>query len=67
MKNTSFAINSTNNQMTRISPHKKNFSIIAAIWNSQVAKYFLSVLIISVAGLILFYVHVHIYAFLPDK
>jgi len=60
MKNTSFAINSTNNQMTRISPHKKNFSIIAAIWNSQVAKYFLSVLIISVAGLILFYVHVHI-------
>lgn len=57
MKN---AESSINNQVTRTSGQKSIYDIIVQIWNSNLTKYFLSALIISVVGLILYYLQIHI-------
>jgi two-component system sensor histidine kinase KdpD len=57
MKN---AESSINNQVTRTSSQKPFSGIIVQIWNSNPTKYFLSALIISVVGLIFYYLQIHI-------
>ncbi len=57
MKN---AESSINNQVTRTSSQKPLSDIIVRIWNSNPTKYFLSALIISVVGLIFYYLQIHI-------
>lgn len=60
MKYINSTIKSINHQGTKVWRYKKISFFISAIWNLGVTKYFLSVVIISLTGLILFYLQEHI-------
>src|SRR3990172_9481115 len=51
---------STNFPQSITSGYKKLSYIVVRIWRSQITKYFLSLLIISLTGIILFFVKAHI-------
>jgi len=55
MKQIDSTVKSANHPINRNSVYRKLSTVISAIWHSSVTKYSLSVLIISVTGLILFY------------
>lgn len=54
------SVGSSNFPPSKTSEYKIFSSIVVRIWRSQLTKYFLSILIISVTGIILFFVKAHI-------